>query len=66
MFIDELLNNEDMNVIFIEWSNGAAFPYHQAVGNVRLVGKTFVLRHLILDSFSLKAVRITNKSEVTC
>lgn len=38
MFIDELLKNEDMNLVFVEWNIGAAFPYHQAVGNIRLVG----------------------------
>ena len=39
MFVYELLNNEDMNLIFVEWGNGAAFPYHMAVGNTRLVGE---------------------------
>lgn len=39
MFVDELLQYEDMNVIFVEWAAGAMFPYHQAYGNARLVGK---------------------------
>ncbi|XP_065657688.1 pancreatic lipase-related protein 2-like isoform X2 [Hydra vulgaris] len=38
MFIDELLKYEDMNVVFVDWSGGSGFPYHQAYGNVRLVG----------------------------
>lgn len=45
MFIKELLNNEDMNLIFVEWAIGSAFPYHQAVGNARLVGAQ--VSHLI-------------------
>jgi len=36
--IKNLLKFEDMNIIFVEWRKGAAFPYHQAVGNTRLVG----------------------------
>lgn len=44
-FIYELLNNEDMNLIFVEWRVGSAFPYHQAVGNTRLVGAQ--IAHLI-------------------
>ena len=39
MFVDELLKYENMNVIFVEWAAGAMFPYHQAYGNARLVGK---------------------------
>ena len=38
LLIAALLKHEDMNVIFCDWSRGAFFPYHQAVGNVRLVG----------------------------
>ena len=38
MFIDELLKYEDMNVVFVDWSAGSSFPYHQAYGNIRLVG----------------------------
>jgi len=38
VMIKELLKFEDMNVIFCEWAKGARFPYHQAVGNTRLVG----------------------------
>ncbi|XP_066930049.1 pancreatic triacylglycerol lipase-like [Clytia hemisphaerica] len=38
MFINELLNYENMNLIFVEWHVGSAFPYHQAVGNTRMVG----------------------------
>ena len=35
--IDELLRSEDMNVIIIDWGQGA-LPYHYAYGNVRLIG----------------------------
>jgi len=38
MLIVELLKYEDMNVIFCDWKKGSAFPYHQAVGNTRIVG----------------------------
>ncbi|RUS89233.1 hypothetical protein EGW08_002976 [Elysia chlorotica] len=36
---DELLAVEDMNVILVDWQNGAAAPnYYQAVANTRTVG----------------------------
>ena len=28
-----------MNVIFVDWKEGANFPYHQAVGDTRVVGE---------------------------
>ena len=33
-----LLRREDCNVILVDWSKGAKFPYIQAAGNTRLVG----------------------------
>eukprot|EP00794_Sanderia_malayensis_P008107 gene8107-8976_t len=36
--VDTLLKVEDANVVVVHWKNGAKFPYHQASGNVRLVG----------------------------
>ena len=33
-----LLNREDCNVILVDWSKGAKWPYGQASGNARLVG----------------------------
>ena len=35
---DALLDREDCNVILVDWSQGARFPYRQAAGNTRLVG----------------------------
>ena len=35
---DALLEREDCNVILVDWSRGASFPYMQASGNTRLVG----------------------------
>ena len=33
-----LLEREDCNVVLVDWSKGAKFPYAQAAGNTRLVG----------------------------
>ena len=35
---DALLDQENCNVILVDWSQGAKDPYTQAVGNTRLVG----------------------------
>ena len=35
---DALLNRENCNVIMVNWTKGAGFPYFQATGNARLVG----------------------------
>ena len=35
---DALLAKENCNVILVDWSKGARFPYGQAAGNTRLVG----------------------------
>lgn len=35
---DALLDREDCNVVLVDWSHGAGFPYAQAAGNTRLVG----------------------------
>jgi len=35
---DALLARENCNVISVDWSRGARFPYGQAAGNTRLVG----------------------------
>ena len=37
LLIDELLRKDDMNVIIVDWAQGA-LSYHFAFGNVRLVG----------------------------
>jgi len=34
----ELLKRDDFNVIFVDWNKAATLPYHQAVGNTRLIG----------------------------
>lgn len=36
--VDALLKREQMNVVVVDWKKGAAFPYHQAVGNARIIG----------------------------
>ena len=33
-----MLEREDCNVILVDWSRGASFPYMQASGKTRLVG----------------------------
>ena len=35
---DALLDRENCNVILVDWSKGAKFPYGRAAGNARLVG----------------------------
>lgn len=35
---DELLRKTPMNVITVDWGNGAGFPYSQAAANTRVVG----------------------------
>ena len=35
---DARLEREECNVILVDWSRGASFPYMQASGNIRLVG----------------------------
>ena len=35
---DALLDRENCNVILVDWSKGARFPYGRAAGNTRLVG----------------------------
>lgn len=34
----ELLNNNDTNVIVVDWNKGSDSPYIQAVANARVVG----------------------------
>jgi len=34
---DELLKHDDMNVIAVDWRQGAGFPYTQATANIRVV-----------------------------
>ena len=47
-----LLRQEDCNVISVDWSRGAKFPYGQATGNTRLVGAQAaeLIRFLISSS----------------
>eukprot|EP00111_Clytia_hemisphaerica_P006589 TCONS_00019093-protein len=35
--INELLKNNDCNVIFVDWKDGAWYPYNQAFGDARVV-----------------------------
>ncbi|XP_057297074.1 pancreatic lipase-related protein 2-like [Hydractinia symbiolongicarpus] len=41
--VDALLKREQMNVVVVDWKKGAAFPYHQAVGNARIIGAQVAL-----------------------
>lgn len=45
---DELLVKGDFNIIIVDWSTGAQWPYEQAAGNVFLVGAelSHLLKHL--------------------
>ena len=48
-----LLDREDCNLILVDWSRGARFPYSQAAGNTRLVGaQTAVLIRFLISSNS--------------
>ena len=49
---DALLDREDCNVVLVDWSHGAGFPYAQAAGNIRLVGAQVaeLIRFLISSS----------------
>ena len=48
-----LLRREDCNVILVDWSKGAKFPYLQAAGNTRLVGaQTAELIRFLISSSS--------------
>lgn len=48
-----LLSREDCNVILVDWSQGAKFPYGQAIGNARLVGaQTVELIKFLISSSS--------------
>ena len=49
---DALLDREDCNVILVDWSRGATFPYSQAAGNTRLVGAQTaeLIRFLIIST----------------
>lgn len=47
-----MLDREDCNVVLVDWSHGAGFPYAQAAGNIRLVGVQVaeLIRFLISSS----------------
>ncbi|XP_078354767.1 pancreatic lipase-related protein 2-like isoform X1 [Oculina patagonica] len=50
---DALLAREDCNVILVDWSKGARFPYGRASGNTRLVGtQTAELIRFLISSSS--------------
>ena len=38
-YFNEILKQGDMNVIFVDWEKGATFPYYQASGDTRIVGR---------------------------
>ena len=57
--IERLLKKEDANVIVVHWEQGARFPYHQAVGNSRLVGAQLeALLELLKNQFELDYGRV--------
>ena len=50
---DALLAREDCNVLLVDWSKGAKFPYGRAAGNTRLVGaQTAELIRFLISSSS--------------
>ena len=50
---DALLAREDCNVVLVDWSKGARFPYERAAGNTRLVGaQTAELIRFLISSSS--------------
>ena len=50
---EALLDREDCNVVLVDWSRGARFPYMQASGNSRLVGaQTAELIRFLISSTS--------------
>ena len=42
IYFEEMLKLDDMNVIFVDWERGATFPYYQAAGDTRIVGRFFL------------------------
>jgi len=46
--IDELLLNEDYNLIFVDAKRGLQLPYHQSVGNSRVIGQQLTLMVQVL------------------
>jgi len=59
LMIERLLKKEDANVIVVHWEQGARFPYHQAVGNSRLVGAQLeALLELLKNQFELDYGRV--------
>ena len=57
-----LLRREDCNVILVDWSKGAKFPYLQAAGNTRLVGaQTAELIRFLISSTSSGSASSTDR-----
>ena len=54
---DALLDQEDCDVILVDWSKGAKLPYGQAAGNTRLVGAQTaeLIRSLISSNSGLQS-----------
>lgn len=52
--IEALLKKGDRNVIVIDWARGSTFPYVQAVGNSRLVGRQAKMLLMTLHSMGMK------------
>ena len=38
---EEILKKDNANVITVSWEKAARFTYHQAVANIRIVGKVY-------------------------
>lgn len=49
---DALLRAEDLNVISVDWRDGAGFPYAQASSNCQIVGAEIakLIKYLIANS----------------
>lgn len=49
----ELLANNDVNVITVDWGFGSSPPYTQAVANIRLVG---TITALLINTMSVSFI----------
>ena len=58
---DALLNRENYNVILVDWSKGARFPYGRAAGNARLVGAQIAVLIRFLISTNNGSPRLADR-----
>lgn len=56
-----MLDREDCNVVLVDWSHGAGFPYAQAAGNIRLVGAQVAELIMFLISSSSSSLDLAER-----